>query len=198
MAALNLITPDTLTTPGARPALVSNQVLGMIILVATEMMFFAGLISAFLIGKAGARVWPPADQPRLPVAATAVLTAVLLASGLLLYLVDARRDLAGRRLHTLLPWSLSLGALFVGLQGVEWARLVHYGLTMTSSTYGAFFYVVVGAHALHVLAGIIALAWVAVRLETGRLPWETFRAVRIFWYFVVGLWPVLYALVYLT
>jgi len=195
---MNLLASDALESRGPRPALVSNQVLGVVILVATEMMFFAGLISAFLIGKAGARVWPPPDQPRLPIAATALLTAVLLASGVLLYLVGSRRDLAGRRLHTLLPWSASLGALFVGLQGVEWARLVNYGLTMTSSTYGSFFYVVVGAHALHVLAGIIALAWAAVRLETGRLQWETFRAVRIFWYFVVGLWPILYVLVYLT
>ena len=197
MATTNLIGSDTMARGVPRPALVSNQVLGVVILVATEVMFFAGLVSAFLIGKAGARAWPPPDQPRLPVEATAVLTAVLLVSGILLSLVGSRPDLGRGRLRRLLPWSASLGVLFVGLQGVEWVRLVGFGLTMTSSTYGAFFYVVVGAHALHVLTGVLALAWVAVRLETGRLAWETFRAVRIFWYFVVGLWPILYALVYL-
>ncbi len=175
----------------------TNQVLGVVILVATEIMFFAGLVSAFLIGRAGARVWPPPDQPRLPVEATAVNTAVLLASGILLYLAGARSDVRSRRLQSLLPWAASLGALFVALQGVEWVRLVRFGLTMTSSTYGAFFYVVVGAHALHVLAGLLALLWVTRVLYRGQLGWEAFRAVRIFWYFVVGLWPILYGLVYL-
>jgi len=176
---------------------VTSQVLGVVILVATEIMFFAGLVSAFLISRAGARVWPPPDQPRLPVEATALNTAVLLASGLLLYLAGRRSEAWSLRLRALLPWAAALGALFVALQGVEWVRLVRFGLTMTSSTYGAFFYVVVGAHALHVLAGLLALLWVTRLLHGGRLGDEAFRAVRIFWYFVVGLWPVLYGLVYL-
>jgi heme/copper-type cytochrome/quinol oxidase subunit 3 len=175
----------------------TSQVLGVVILVATEIMFFAGLVSAFLIGRAGARAWPPPDQPRLPVEATALNTAVLLASGVLLYLAGRRSEPWSRRLHALLPWATALGALFVALQGVEWVRLVRFGLTMTSSTYGAFFYAVVGAHALHVLAGLLALVWVARLLHGGRLGAEAFRAVRIFWYFVVGLWPILYGLVYL-
>ena len=175
----------------------TSQVLGVVILVATEIMFFAGLVSAFLIGRAGARVWPPPDQPRLPVEATALNTAVLLASGILLYLAGRRSARWSRGLHALLPWAAALGGLFVALQGVEWVRLVRFGLTVTSSTYGGFFYVVVGAHAVHVLAGLLALGWVAHLLHRGRLGDEAFRAVRIFWYFVVGLWPFLYVLVYL-
>jgi hypothetical protein len=45
-----------------------------------------------------------------------------------------------------------------------------------SSTYGAFFYVVVGAHALHVLAGLLALLWVTRLLHGGRLGDEAFLA----------------------
>ena len=40
---------------------------GMAIFVISEIMFFAGMISAFLIVKAAATSWPPLDQPRLPV-----------------------------------------------------------------------------------------------------------------------------------
>jgi len=119
--------------------------------------------------------------------------------------VPWRFDLAARRspglgtarAQSLVAWSAALGALFVGLQGLEWVRLVRFGLTVTSSTYGAFFYVVVGAHGLHALAGLLALGWAGLRLHAGRLGREAFQAVRIFWYFVVGLWPVLYGLVYL-
>jgi cytochrome c oxidase subunit 3 len=54
---------------------------GMAIFVISEIMFFAGMISAFLIVKAAATSWPPLDQPRLPVEETAINTLALLASG---------------------------------------------------------------------------------------------------------------------
>ena len=54
----------------------------MLIFVFTEIMFFTGLVSAFLITRAsiGPGGWPPPNQPRLPVATTAVNTVALLLS----------------------------------------------------------------------------------------------------------------------
>ena len=61
---------------GSRQApIVQSSVMGMLIFVVVEVMFFAGLISAFTIVRAGAAVWPPRDQPRLPLEATAVVEA---------------------------------------------------------------------------------------------------------------------------
>ncbi len=181
-----------------RPA-VPSVVLGTVILVATEVMFFSGLISAFLIGKSGAVGWPPLGQPRAPVGTTAVNTLVLLASGGVLYL--AERALRHPRLAALAPRlvaaALVLGAGFVGLQGWEWTRLTWFGLTIRSSSYGAFFYLVVGLHALHAVAALVALSIAAFRLALGSLSREGFWAVQIFWYFVVAVWPILYVLVYL-
>jgi len=182
-----------------RVAVVPSAVLGVLIFVSAEIMFFAGLISAFLIARAGAIAWPPPDQPRLPVEVTAVNTLLLLASGGLLFL-SARafaahgtaRQVAGR-----LGAAVVLGASFVAIQGFEWVRLVGFGLTLTSSTYGAFFYLIVGAHALHAVGGLAALGWTASRLRAGTLAEDPLRAVEILWYFVVTLWPVLYVLVYL-
>ena len=51
--------------------MISNGLFGMLVFVLTEAMLFAGFISAFTIVKASAPVWPPPDQPRLPVEATA-------------------------------------------------------------------------------------------------------------------------------
>jgi heme/copper-type cytochrome/quinol oxidase subunit 3 len=186
------------SAPVRRPV-VPSVVLATLILVATEVMFFAGLISAFLIGKAGAVGWPPLGQPRAPVGSTAVNTLVLLASGVVLYV--AERALEGRRPRTLVARLVAaafvLGAGFVVLQGWEWTRLVWFGLTMRSSSYGAFFYLVVGLHALHAAAALVALAVAGVRLTRGSLSREAFWAVQMFWYFVVAVWPVLYVLVYL-
>ncbi|MCX8073366.1 MAG: cytochrome c oxidase subunit 3 [Candidatus Binatia bacterium] len=180
---------------------VPNAVLGMLLFLATEVMFFAGLISAFLVVKARwLGSWPPPGQPRLPVEVTAVNTIVLMASGLVLWsaarAVSSGAALAAVRRRSLL--AAALGVVFVSVQGMEWARLLAYGLTMRSGPYGSFFYLIVGTHAAHALAAIVALVWASSQLDSGRLTADGFRAVRLFWYFVVGVWPVLYVLVYLS
>ena len=82
-------------------------------------------------------------------------------------------------------------------QGYEWVSLIHHGLTLTSSNYGSFFYLVVGMHGVHAVAGLIVLGRAVYRLTVGVLAPSTFGAAQVFWYFVVGLWPVLYFTVYL-
>ena len=64
-----------------REGVIPHGVMGMLLFVMAEAMLFAGLISAFQIVKAGAVVWPPLDQPRLPLEATAFNSVVLMASG---------------------------------------------------------------------------------------------------------------------
>jgi heme/copper-type cytochrome/quinol oxidase subunit 3 len=181
-----------------RRQLAPNGVLGMLIFVVAETMFFGGLISAHAIVKAGAlKGWPPPGQPRLPVEETLVNTAALIASGMLLYV--AQRAFAKNPRAARLPMLLSmlLGAAFVALQGVEWVAMLRQGLTMTSSAHGAFFYLLIGTHGLHVLGGLAVLSWAYWRLMRGVLVGTQLAAVQILWYFVVGLWPVLYWRVYL-
>ena len=137
-----------------------NSVLGIIIFVVCEIMFFAGLMSAHTIAKATAMggIWPPAGQPRLPVERTAFNTAILLLSGLLLFLASRRARDGYERAHAYLAGAIATGVAFVLLQGVEWVALLREGLTMTSSAHGAFFYLIVGAHALHAVVAIAILA----------------------------------------
>jgi cytochrome c oxidase subunit III len=176
-----------------------NAILGMILFVAAEIMFFAALISAYTITRASALggVWPPPDQPLLPTARTAVNTAALLLSGVLLWWGNRSLRSAPVMAWRFLASSLVLGIAFVSLQGVEWVALLRQGLTVSSSTEGSFFYLIVGAHALHAVAAIVALAWAYWRLRRGTLPPQLFTSARIFWYFVVLLWPLIYWRVYL-
>ena len=183
-----------------RRQIISSAVLAMFIFVFVELMFFAGLISSFLIAKGSipANLWPPPDQPRFPVAQTAFNTAALLASGLTCWLgARSWRRGAGAGRGLLLT-TIALGALFVGLQGVEWVKLLKQGLTLFSSQAGAYFYLLVGAHGLHVIVGLGVLAWGVTRMTGGRLTTPQVTAVQILWTFVVGLWPILYVLVYLS
>lgn len=192
--------PAPLRQGPARPG-VPNAVLGMALFLATEVMFFAGLISAFLVVKARwTAAWPPPGQPRLPVVETAWNTGILLASGVVLW--HTARAYAGGLALPRVRWrsllAAALGSAFVVLQGREWARLLAFGLTMRSGPYGSFFYLIVGTHALHAVAAVVALCVASWQLPRGGIGPEGYRAVRMFWYFVVGLWPILYVLVYLA
>ena len=184
-----------------RPRL-DNARLAMLFFLVAETMFFAGLISAFFVLRLGAPVWPPPLQPRLPVLITGLNTLVLLASSLaMIAALRALRRGDGRALVERLAATAALGALFLAVQGYEWARLIHYGLTVTSGAYGATFYTLIGIHAAHVLG---ALAWLTValvlarrgRFAGGRIT--MLRACATYWHFVVGLWPILYVAVYLV
>ncbi len=184
---------------------ISNGLLGMAFVVATEVMLFAGFISAYLVNRSVALVWPPFGQPRLPVEVTAVNTLFLLASGMLLYRFYTRYESgeinasSSRPLFSL-ALAMLLGGLFVLVQGYEWVKLVGYGLTTTSSIYGAFFYVIIGIHGAHVLVGLILLSYLFFYLRKHPFTPAARQKVPVFslyWYFVVGIWPVLYFLVYL-
>lgn len=182
---------------------IPNPVLGMIFFICTEVMFFAGLISAYLVIRAGETVWPPLDQPRLPAEATAINSLVLLASGVVMY--RAGKALASRSpyatIQKLVTVSILLGTFFVVFQGYEWVRLIGFGLTAASSLYGGLFYIIIGAHAAHVSVALCVLIYLRAKVSPSgkdRLDPAIFASASIFWYFVVGLWPILYFLVYLS
>ena len=176
-----------------------NSVLGMIIFVIAEIMFFAALMSAHTIARHSALggLWPPPGQPRLPAERTAINTGILLLSGVLLWLGNRYINTVPKVGRRYVAGAIVSGIAFVSMQGVEWVALLREGLTLTSSTHGAFFYLIVGAHALHAVAAIVALTWVYVLMCRGKRMPAIFAATQVFWYFVVLVWPVIYLRVYL-
>jgi heme/copper-type cytochrome/quinol oxidase subunit 3 len=176
-----------------------NGVLGMVIFLAAEVMLFAGLISAFLILRSADDLWPPPGQPRLPVAASFANTLVLIASGATMLWATGAGGRRRRRVS--LCWlgaTAALGGLFLAVQGVEWMRLLRFGVHASSSTYAGAFYTLIASHALHVVAALAALVTVAIRLALGRARAAELEVVQLYWLFVVAVWPLLYAVVYLT
>jgi cytochrome c oxidase subunit 3 len=190
--------PLQVLTDPRPPALLPNAVLGMLAFVFVELMLFAGMISAFMIAASNSVLgWPPPGQPRLPIEETALNTLALLASGAALFLAGRAYRKERRSARAPLAAAMALGAFFVCFQGAEWVALIREGLTLTSSVHGGFFYLIVGMHALHAVAALGVLGYAFLRLRRRLLNHSTFAAARVFWYFVVGLWPVLYVVVYL-
>ena len=186
-------------TPDAREPAVSNTRLAIVIVITAESMLFAGLIGMFLVFRLSQN-WPPPDLPRLPVGITALNSVILFAS-----LVPLTRALRGARAHDGtgrggVQIAALCGALFLAVQGVEWLRLLAHGLTPGSSVYGGTFYLLIGTHGLHVLVAVVWLTVLAVLERRARRGWNSWAGLEmctLYWYFVCGLWAVLFPLVYI-
>lgn len=185
--------------PRARKTIVPSAVLGALIFVAAEVMFFSGIMSALTISRAGAAAgtWPPAGQPSLASATGETSIAILLASGGLLL---AARRLVGRKAANARPLLLAaalLGAVFVLLPVTHASHLLASGLTMRSSQQASFVFLMGGLHTAQAVATLVALFVAWRRLGRGTLSPGFFAATQVFWYFVVLIWPVVYARIYL-
>ena len=188
---------SAMDVPTRRTPLLSNQVFGMTVFVITEVMFFTALLSAYLVIRAGNEGFTVPANIKLPVTTTAFNTFVLLLSGGLLIWAGRvfSKNAHDARVRSLWLKSILEGFFFVGFQGFEWIQLISYGLTLKSSIFGACFYLLIGMHGLHALIGVLAMAYF---YATGkdRFSLESFKAMQIFWLFIVAVWPILYFLVY--
>jgi cytochrome c oxidase subunit 3 len=186
---------------GGRAPAVTNAHLGVMVLLAAETMLFMGLVGAYVLYRKAAPTWPPPGLPRLPLLVTWLNTVVLLSSG---YTMQRARH-AGRAGETAalvryLAGTAALGVAFLVVQGSEWVRLVHHGLTLASGVYGSSFYALIGLHGVHVLAAVVwllGLCAVAVVGGGSRVRSVVVDVSAVYWYFVVGVWPALFALLYL-
>jgi cytochrome c oxidase subunit III len=186
---------------GHRGTPLSNARLGMLIFLGAETMFFAGLVGAFLVYRMANETWPPMAMPRLPVEVTGVNTLILLYSAATMWLANRAIRLGQQQtLVRMLLYTAVLGVVFLVVQGYEWVKLIGYGLTLSSGVYGATFYTLIGCHGLHVFGAVIWLLGVWRRATRRRYTATRRTGVVLcgmYWSYVVGLWPLLYWLVYL-
>lgn len=174
--------------------------IAMLLFLATEAMFFAGLISAYWVLRASVSPWPPVGQPRLPILATGINTLLLLVSGAAIWRAEERLR---RGCHLCFVGWIGitglLGLLFLSIQGYEWLRLLRFGLETTQNIYGGLFYIIVGTHGTHVAAALVVLLLVFFKGVAHRYTpsqHTDLTLCRMYWTFVVAVWPILYALVY--
>jgi cytochrome c oxidase subunit 3 len=177
----------------------SGPVLGMVVFVASEAMFFATFFGAYFTIYSVNPVWPPAGFPRLEPELAIVLTVVLVGSSVTLQLgVRAiRRD----RARVLLFWvglTILLGAAFLGLQLYDYSLL---GFGVRDGIFGSLFYVMTGLHMAHVFGGVVFLVLVLWQGFGGQLSaasHDSLEAGAIYWHFVDVVWICLFTTFYLV
>ncbi len=172
---------------------------GVVVWLASELMFFSGLFAAYFTLRATAGSdWPPSDV-ELEVLTSGLFTLGLVASSGTMQL--AVRAIAAGRLPAFRGWliaTLVLAAAFVANQAHEWSSLE---FSVSSHAYGSAFYVMTGFHGLHVLGGMLAMVLLLGRAGSRRFGAADTPAVEMvsyYWHFVdvvwIGMWATLFLL----
>lgn len=180
---------------------VPNGKLGMWVFLASEVMFFTGLIGAYVVLRMSHLHWP-GHEGHLSVGIGTVNTLILIASSVTIVLALAAQH--GRSMAATRGWllaTIALGTLFVAIKlFVEYQEKFAHHLVPSTNVFWSCYYALTGFHAAHVLGGVIfnliVLAW------TFREGWWRERHHRLelaglYWHFVDVVWIFLFPLLYL-
>jgi cytochrome c oxidase subunit 3 len=185
---------------------ISNPILGMVLFIVSEVMFFGGLFAAYFNVRLNATQWPPfvneaVFQPfqiHHEIVLPAILTTLLVLSSVTMQLgvwAIRRGDRTGFLRNTGI--TLVLGVLFLVGQIYDYTQL---GFGITDTAFGSTFYTLTGFHGAHVLGGAIMLSVVLYRGMSGQFSakhHDAVEAVSIYWHFVDVVWIALFSTLYL-
>ncbi len=180
--------------------LVSNSQIAMIVFIAAELMFFSGLISTFLVFRFSGEPWPPPFQPRLPILLTTINTILLIFSSFTMWQTQKKIQRKSNFISYFLI-TIFLGLIFLLIQGFEWIKMLNFGLSAKSTPYGSTFYVIIGTHGAHVLGAVLWLLLLFLKIlfiKPKKIENSKVSLCAMYWHMVVGLWPILFILVYLV
>lgn len=176
---------------------------GMAALIVTEAMVFGALFASYFYLRYRHGVdWPPdgIEDPRLPL--VLVMTAILWSSSIPMHIADKGiRQGSQTALRTGLLASFVLGAAFIVLIiAIEYPEILD-EFTPRTNSYGSLFFTITGLHGLHVIAGLMLIAWTAARGFAGHFDEQrhmTVRNVAMYWHFVDLVWAFVLATLYLS
>jgi cytochrome c oxidase subunit III len=170
---------------------------GVILFIASELMFFAGLFASYFFLRAATSPWPPAgiELQTLP---SAIATAVLvLSSGTFQMGIRAARGGDVPAMRRWIALTFLLGAGFVGAQAHDWTTL---SFRVSSNAYGTLFFGMTGFHGLHVIGGLMLMLVILGRSAQGAYEGGEIRgveAVGYYWHFVDVVWLGLFSALFL-
>ena len=174
--------------------------LGMWVFLASEVMFFTGLIGAYIVLRMGHPAWPGAEgHLSVPIGTTNTLVLICSSTTVVLALAASARGAMGAVRGWLLA-TIGLGSSFLVIKGFEYAAKFSHHIAPSTNLFWSCYFVLTGFHALHVLGGIIfnlvVLGW--TRRETLWAPRrQRLEFAGLYWHFVDIVWIFLFPLLYL-
>ncbi len=184
--------------------------LGMWLFLATEVLFFGGLFTSYLVYRSA---YPEAfveASKHMDIMAGSINTAVLIASSLMMALAVQSAQLGSNRaLATFLALTMFFGTIFLGIKFWEYYHKWVEHLVPGAGFAGprgpiemlfVFYFVMTGTHAFHMVIGLGLLSYLLVQTRRGRFSGQYFFPVEIiglYWHFVDLVWIFLFPLLYL-
>jgi len=195
--ATSAASPEHDGSRGSQP--ISPISVGVLIWLASELMFFAGLFAAYFVLKAANEpAWPPPGA-ELDVRLSLVATLLLVLSSLTVHVsVAAAQEGRHRRSSMMLAATVVLGAVFLGIQLYDYSAL---DFSISSHAYGSIYYLLTGFHGLHVLGGLIALTvvgWVVFSRGSRAPAHRTLQVSSYYWHFVDVVWIAVFLTVFVV
>jgi len=177
--------------------------LGVMLFIASEVMFFAALFGAYFNVKATTVPFPPEGTEEFitPFGPALLITIVLVLSSFTMQWATMRIRKGDRRgMNRGLAITLALGIAFFGIVAYEYYVLItHDDFGINSGVYGTLFYTMTGFHGAHVLGGVIGIAVVLARGVNGQFSAKhhsAVEAIHYYWHFVDIVWVVLFTVIY--
>ena len=190
--------------PGGEPAVAHvtgtpTALVGMLLFIASEVMFFGGLFAAYFNARASVAPapWEPPAGGHLDVGLAAALTAILVASSFTMQFgvwAIRRGDTGKLRMWTGI--TLALGVLFLIGQLYDYSQL---GFGVSDGVFGTVFYTLTGFHGAHVFGGAVGLTIVLARALRGQFSARNHvavEAVSMYWHFVDVVWIGVFLTIY--
>ena len=179
---------------------IPNGKLAMWLFLASEVMFFTGLIGAYVVLKMSNPDWPGADG-HLHVPTGTINTLILICSSTTIVLAlaaDAKRQRAAVR-----GWLLAtilLGSSFLVVKGFEYAAKFEHHIVPSTNIFWSCYFALTGFHALHVIGGIIFNLFI-LRQTASDTRWadqgHRLELAGLYWHFVDIVWIFLFPMLYL-
>lgn len=166
-------------------------------LLASEIVIFGGLLASYLMHRLGHPEWADyASHTNTWIGA--FNTFVLLTSSLSAVLAhQAAEQGNGAKAAKLLYATCAGGLVFLIVKSIEWTIEISAGYTITANGFWQFYYTAAGLHASHVIAGMIAMLFVAADAAKGK-ELHRVELVGIYWHFVDVVWIFLFPLLYIA
>jgi cytochrome c oxidase subunit 3/cytochrome o ubiquinol oxidase subunit 3 len=194
---------------------IDNKKLALWSLIGSECLFFASLISMYLVYKGRSLVGPlPHSESRcmlhgqmqaceqiFEIPLVTFGTAVLLFSSffVVMALYYTQKGQPGKQ-KIWLSLTVLGGLFFVGMQVYEFTHFFHKGLGYSTNLFASTFYTLTGFHGTHVTVGVIWLGTLLVQAFRGKLTPEKailLEIAALYWHFVDVVWIVIFPTVYL-
>ena len=178
----------------------TNGKLGIWLFLASEVMLFGALFSSYILLRVGAVEWPHGE---LSVSLGTINTIILIASSVTMVMAWASLKLNNWGRHRLfLSLTFLLALVFLVNKYFEYAEHLHAGEGPDHSTFLAIYFTLTGLHGLHILGGMIVMAYF---LGPGAKMWKTeaeqftnrIEYTGLYWHFVDLVWIFLFPVLYL-